>query len=71
MSIIGEMSETSGELKVIGRTAYVPQQAWLFSQTLRENILIGREKNQRYDHVIKACGLSQVGSFNIFTTRSF
>ena len=60
MSMLGEMTVTSGELNVKGSTAYVPQQAWLFSATLRENILLGSEKDGCYDNVIEACGLADV-----------
>ena len=38
--------------------AYVPQQAWIQSATLKENILFGSNlDNMRYGRTIKVCGL--------------
>ena len=38
--------------------AYVPQQAWLQSNTLRNNILFNQKYNEwRYSDVISACAL--------------
>lgn len=42
------MHITEGEVYVRGKVAYVPQQAWIFNSSLRENILFGKlyEKNR-------------------------
>ena len=41
--------------------AYVPQEAWIFGGTIRENILIGREfVKEKYEEVIEACSLGKV-----------
>ncbi|KAG0331518.1 hypothetical protein BG000_010823 [Podila horticola] len=38
--------------------SYVPQQAWIFNASLKENILFGKALDQeRYDHIIAAAGL--------------
>lgn len=38
--------------------AYVPQQAWIQNDSLRENILFGRQLQERYyQDVIEACAL--------------
>ena len=41
-----QMKLLSGHVKVRGSLAVVPQQAWIFNGTLRENILFGSEFNQ-------------------------
>ncbi|KAF9431539.1 Canalicular multispecific organic anion transporter 2 [Entomortierella beljakovae] len=57
-SIIGDMYKRQGSVKVYGRMAYVPQQAWIVNATLKDNITFGNEFNQaRYDHVVMASGL--------------
>ena len=40
-AILGQMMTTQGRLAVCGQVAYVPQQAWILNETLRENILFG------------------------------
>lgn len=41
-----------------GSIAYVPQQAWIFNATIRDNILFGRPFDQtRYDQVTYASAL--------------
>ena len=42
MAILGELSAISGTVKLNGRVAYVPQIPWVFSGTIRDNILFGR-----------------------------
>ena len=53
MSILGEIPIVkSGKLDVRGSIAYVGQQPWIFSDTLKENIVFGKEFNkERYDEV--------------------
>ena len=44
-----------------GRVSYASQEAWIFSATLRENILFGKPYNQqRYNTVLEACALDKV-----------
>lgn len=38
-----QMPMASGHLAVEGSVAYAAQQAWIFNETLRENILFGKE----------------------------
>lgn len=41
--------------------AYVSQSAWIFSGTLKENVLCGQTYDrEKYDKVIKACALDKV-----------
>ena len=52
-----------GYLEVRGRVLYASQEAWVFSGTLRENILFGQPyQSDRYNAVVEACALDKVGS---------
>ncbi|KAG0286811.1 Canalicular multispecific organic anion transporter 2, partial [Linnemannia gamsii] len=57
-AIIGDMYKHQGSVRVYGKMAYVPQQAWILNATIRDNILFGNAFDQaRYDLVLMACGL--------------
>ncbi|XP_057540616.1 ABC transporter C family member 13 isoform X3 [Amaranthus tricolor] len=57
-SVLGEMNIINGWILKNGSTAYVPQVPWIFSNTLRENILLGKEHIlDRYVDVLRACAL--------------
>jgi len=58
--IAGEIPVIAGNITCNGTIAYVPQIPWVFSGTLRENVLFGLPFH--YDHymrVIKACSLEK------------
>ena len=58
LSVSDELPLSNGQIRVTGRIAYVSQTPWLFSGSVRENILFGRPFNQRlYDQVLDACDL--------------
>ena len=57
-AIAGEVSDTSGTISCQGPLVYVPQVAWIFSGTIRENILFGHPYDEnRYARTIEACAL--------------
>eukprot|EP01029_Cantina_marsupialis_P002872 TRINITY_DN1275_c0_g1_i3.p1 TRINITY_DN1275_c0_g1~~TRINITY_DN1275_c0_g1_i3.p1 ORF type:complete len:1312 (+),score=504.07 TRINITY_DN1275_c0_g1_i3:63-3998(+) len=57
-ALLGEMQKTDGELKVSGSIAYVPQQAWIIHDTVRNNILFGDEYDEnRYLNALKVAQL--------------
>ena len=59
-AIAGEMSDVSGAISRQGIFVYVPQIAWVFSGTLRENILFGESYHEpRYTRIIEACALTE------------
>ena len=64
-AIAGEAAKTRGSVLFSGNISYVPQSAWLFSGTFRENILFGEPYDkQKYAEVIDACALREdVGRF--------
>ncbi|XP_020607729.1 multidrug resistance-associated protein 4-like, partial [Orbicella faveolata] len=59
-AIAGEISEVSGTITFQGSFVYVPQTAWIFSGTIRENILFGQPYDEtKYTSVIEACALKE------------
>ncbi|KAK7503044.1 hypothetical protein BaRGS_00005670, partial [Batillaria attramentaria] len=57
-AMLGEMEAVSGTVNISGSVAYVPQQAWIQNDSLRNNVLFGREMDaDRYDEVLDACAL--------------
>ena len=45
-TIIGQLNIEEGSLALNGSIAYVPQQAWIFHNSARENILFGLPYNE-------------------------
>lgn len=63
--VLGELSPTKGTCRVVGKVAYSSQESWIFSGTVRQNILCGQDYDlKRYKKVIKACALDK--DFNLF-----
>ena len=61
MMMLAELRITKGHLRIRGQIGYVPQQAWIFSGSVRQNIVFGQTfEEDRYNKVIKACALEQV-----------
>ena len=59
-AIAGEISDVSGTITFPGTVVYVPQTPWIFSGTLRENILFGQPYDEpKYTRVIEACALTE------------
>ena len=59
-AIAGEVPDQNGTITFKGTVVYVPQIAWIFSGTIRENILFGEQYNEdKYNRVIEACALTQ------------
>ena len=52
------MQHSHGEIKVNGTVSYASQEAWLFSGTVRNNVLFGQTYDKEtYNAVVKACAL--------------
>ena len=61
MMLLGEMRIIEGHLCIRGKIGFVPQQAWIFSGSVRQNIIFGQTfEEDRYHKVIRACALEQV-----------
>ncbi|XP_034950064.1 probable multidrug resistance-associated protein lethal(2)03659 [Chelonus insularis] len=58
--ILKELPVKHGSVEVSRKLAYASQEPWLFAGSVRQNILFGREMDQRkYDKVIKVCQLKR------------
>lgn len=58
MSLLGETQLENGRIEVNGKISFAPQEAWIFNDTIRENILMGNTyKESRYKEVLRVCGL--------------
>ena len=59
-AIAGEISDVSGTITFPGTLVYVPQTPWIFSETVRKNILFGQPYDEsKYNRVIEACALTE------------
>ncbi|ESP02879.1 hypothetical protein LOTGIDRAFT_110718, partial [Lottia gigantea] len=58
-AILGEMDKLSGDVRVKGTIAYVPQQAWMKNDTVKGNILFGKPYNEnKYTATLETCALT-------------
>ncbi|KAL6841672.1 hypothetical protein ACP4OV_028501 [Aristida adscensionis] len=59
-ALLGEIPRMSGSVKVFGSVAYVSQNSWIQSGTVRDNILFGKPfDKEQYEKAIKACALDK------------
>lgn len=64
-AILRELPLNSGEIKVDGKISYASQEPWLFSASVRQNILFGLPMDKaRYKEVVKRCALEK--DFSLF-----
>ncbi|KAG8790592.1 hypothetical protein FRC12_011475, partial [Ceratobasidium sp. 428] len=57
-AVVGEMVREEGNMKVMGKIAYAPQNAWIMNATIRENILFSHRYDEDfYNTVLDACAL--------------
>ncbi|CAC5416858.1 Pleiotropic ABC efflux transporter of multiple drugs YBT1,Cystic fibrosis transmembrane conductance regulator,ABC transporter C family member 14,ATP-binding cassette sub-family C member Sur,Multidrug resistance-associated protein 5,Putative uncharacterized protein YKR104W,Multidrug resistance-associated protein 9 [Mytilus coruscus] len=57
-AILGRMPMISGNLAIDGSIAYSSQQAWIFNDTLKENVLFGKPSDEnKFREVVNVCGL--------------
>ena len=65
MGALGFLDVRSGSFKKSGDIAYVPQKAFLLNNTVRENILFGKEFDKdRYNRTLINCCLVDVSNFS-------
>nr|XP_016504404.1 PREDICTED: putative ABC transporter C family member 15 isoform X2 [Nicotiana tabacum] len=63
--VLGEMPKLSGNVKISGEVAYVPQSPWILSGNIKENILFGKPyESVKYDRTVEACALKK--DFELF-----
>ncbi|XP_011211265.2 probable multidrug resistance-associated protein lethal(2)03659 isoform X1 [Bactrocera dorsalis] len=59
-AILGELPTESGSITVHGSYSYASQEPWLFTGTIRQNILFGLPMDKhRYRAVVKKCALER------------
>ena len=59
-AIAGEISNASGTIDYQGSVIYLPQTAWVFSGTIKENILFGQPfEESKYERIIDVCALKE------------
>ncbi|KAJ7767456.1 multidrug resistance-associated ABC transporter [Mycena maculata] len=57
-AIIGDMSRSEGKVTLYGTVSYAPQNPWIMSASVRENIIFNHVYDEAfYDSVIEACAL--------------
>ncbi|KAI5069363.1 hypothetical protein GOP47_0015664 [Adiantum capillus-veneris] len=60
LALLGEIPKLSGFVQVVGRVAYVSQNAWIQGGTVRDNILFGRPyEKEHYQKAIRASSLEK------------
>ena len=66
--LLGELKPVEGTVEVKCRVSYASQEPWVFSGTLRDNILLGKTfEPDRYQSVLEACALDKAGTPNAQT----
>jgi ATP-binding cassette subfamily C (CFTR/MRP) protein 4 len=56
--ILDEIDLVEGSVEVCGTVAYAAQEPWIFTGSVKQNILFGREMDEeKYSRVIKMCAL--------------
>ena len=61
MALLGEIPIVQAdEIHIHGSLAYVGQQPWIFSDTLRENITFGKEFDKERYEKVRLCCMSTV-----------
>lgn len=64
-AILGELPVDSGSIDVNGEVSFASQEPWLFSASIRQNILFGMPYDKkRYQDVVKCCALER--DFTLF-----
>ena len=60
LSLINELPGLTGHISIIGKVSYASQEPWIFSGTIRDNILFGNLLDtDRYWEVINTCCLAE------------
>ena len=59
--VLGEITPVKGSMEVRGQISYCSQKPWVFSGTLRDNILFGKTfEPNHYQSVLESCALDKV-----------
>lgn len=60
MGILGELDNHTGTVTVNGKVFYICQQPWVFTSSIRQNIIFGNDYDKKkFDRVVEACSLKK------------
>ncbi|CAF0703150.1 unnamed protein product [Brachionus calyciflorus] len=60
LSLLDELQKVSGEIDIQGSLFYVPQEPWIFTASLKQNIVFGKPYDKKkFDQIIKVCCLDE------------
>ena len=60
MTILGEIPISSGQMSCTGKMAYVSQTPWVYSGTVRENVVFGMPfVEEKFNKIIEVCDLGK------------
>ena len=66
--LLKELPCLEGRIEVNGSIGYASQEPWIFSASMRENILFGLPyQSVWYDTVMEACALDKVSKYLYYT----
>jgi ATP-binding cassette subfamily C (CFTR/MRP) protein 4 len=61
LALSSEIKDLTGNLDLNGRIFYIPQEPWVYSATVKENIIFGNPYDEmRFNEILEACALTQV-----------
>jgi ATP-binding cassette subfamily C (CFTR/MRP) protein 4 len=67
MALLNELPNIKGDLQMNGSVFYVSQEPWIFSSTVKQNILFGKEYDEeKFNQIIEVCALKDVICLFIF-----
>ena len=59
-AVLRELPLNAGSVETNGRIAYAPQDPWLFTGSVRENVLFGLPyRHKWYTQVLEACSMKE------------
>ena len=60
MALLGEMPNIKGDIKLNGTVFYVSQEPWIFSATIKQNIIFGKPyEKEKFNEIVKICALTE------------
>jgi ABC-type transport system involved in cytochrome bd biosynthesis fused ATPase/permease subunit len=64
MAILEELEIISGNVDVKGSIFYVSQEPWIFTASIKQNIIFGKPyEEKKFNKIIDVCCLRQVKEF--------
>lgn len=58
-ALLGELKFSDGKISISGTLSYCSQEPWVFSSSVRQNIIFGLPFNKtRYAEVVRVCALN-------------